>query len=93
MFHSLVMILIGFDSDERLDVIEYTFISGCWDLNTPVTLMVDTWLWGSELIKYFALNYPIHASMLLLIPNIMIYLKNLTEIHDIYLVTILFMLP
>jgi len=37
MLHSLVMILVGLDSDDLLDAVEYTFISHCWDLDTPVT--------------------------------------------------------
>jgi len=35
--HSIVMIMIGLDSDDWLDVIEYTFFSGCGDLDIPVT--------------------------------------------------------
>jgi len=37
MLHSLVIILIGLDSDDQLNMVEYTFISDCWDLDTPVT--------------------------------------------------------
>jgi len=31
------MILIEMDDDDQLDVVDYTFILGCWDLDRLVT--------------------------------------------------------
>jgi len=93
MLHPLVMILIGLYSNNRLDVVKYTFISGCWDLRYTSDLeggCVDdfedqSWLTVLPRIILFmqAYHYSSRTSRFTW--------KTWFIIHDIYLITILFM--